>query len=126
MWFLYYQVTKGSNYKIIQILEAQYKFVTNLVLLSIVCLFVGVTIPKEKELDCFVQLELFVNTIEKEKGKHTNIKYVYSIDGVSTTPDYIRYVVLNSLLNIFFENIYKHSKALFLWSLHSRKKIKPE
>ena len=49
--------------------------------------------------------------IEKEMGKHTNIKYTYSIDGVETTPDYIRYVVLNSLLNIFFENIYKHSKA---------------
>ena len=49
--------------------------------------------------------------IEKEMGKHTNIKYTYSIDGVETTPDYIRYIVLNSLLNIFFENIYKHSKA---------------
>ena len=49
--------------------------------------------------------------IEKEMGKHTNIKFTYSIDGVETIPDYIRYVVLNSLLNIFFENIYKHSKA---------------
>ena len=68
----YYQVTKGSNYKIIQILEAQYKFITNLVLLSILCLFIGVTIPQK--LDCFVQLELFINPIEKEKV----LIYVYA------------------------------------------------
>lgn len=66
----YYQVTKGSNYKIIQILEAQYKFVTNLVLLSIVCLFIDVTISKE--LACFVQLE---NPVEKEKA----LIYVYVV-----------------------------------------------
>ena len=69
----YYQVTKGSNYKIIQILEAQYKFVTNLALLSIVCLFIGVINPTK--LNCFVQIELFINPIEKEKM----LIYVYVV-----------------------------------------------
>lgn len=61
----YYVVTKEPVYKTIQILEAQYRFVGNLVLLSFICLFICDV--KGAGLDSFFQMKLFENVYEKQK-----------------------------------------------------------
>ncbi len=55
--------------------------------------------------------DMLKDFIDEEKAKHRNINYDYSMDGAIHTPYYTRYITLNTLLNIFFDNIYKHSKA---------------
>lgn len=61
----YYRVTKEPVYKTIQILEAQYRFVENLFLLSFVCLLIGVVM--QKNLNSVIQMQLFECLYEKQK-----------------------------------------------------------
>lgn len=57
-------------------------------------------------------LEVFFHDyISKASDRHPSIAFDYTIDKINRTPNYLEYLSLYKLLNIFFENIYKHSKA---------------
>lgn len=49
--------------------------------------------------------------IIKMKDRHSDIPIEVKIDESMHKPGFDRYIVLNKLLGIFFDNIYKHSKA---------------
>ena len=49
--------------------------------------------------------------VAQESKKHKDILIEYSFGAFTNKLDYIRYIVLKNLLDIFFDNIYKHSKA---------------
>lgn len=55
--------------------------------------------------------EMLTKYIQDVKDKHPSIPIEVSIDDDMHKPGFDRYIVLKKLLNIFFDNIYKHSKA---------------
>ena len=55
--------------------------------------------------------EMLSNYIKLFAEKHSNINVDYHLGTFLHDPSYARYLALNKLLNIFFDNIVKHSKA---------------
>ena len=55
--------------------------------------------------------EMLSNYIKLFAEKHSNINVDYHLGTFIHDPSYARYLALNKLLNIFFDNIVKHSKA---------------
>lgn len=61
----YYRITKEPIYKTIQILEAQYRFMENLFLLSFI--FLLIVAVMQADLDNVIKMQLFDNLYEKQK-----------------------------------------------------------
>ena len=55
--------------------------------------------------------DMLKDYIEDMQDKHPDIPIESKIDTGMNKPGFDRYVVLKKLLNVFFDNIYKHSKA---------------
>ncbi len=52
--------------------------------------------------------------VQEESAKHPDILIEYSFAAFTIKPDYVHYAYLYRLLYIFFDNIYKHSKANYV------------
>ena len=55
--------------------------------------------------------EMLKEYLNAFKEKNKDIELDYHIGEIIHKPNYVRYITLNKLLNIFFDNIHKHSKA---------------